>query len=179
MKSIAVDMDGVLADIDSHYLNLYYKAYGVRVPYEQLLGKPEGEGFPVKEAIPKFVRTPGFFRSLPVMPGAVEAITELTKSFDIYVVSAAMEFPDSLMEKYEWLQQHFPFISWSNIIFCGDKSVIHTDYMIDDHTKNLDKFKGKTLMFHCAHNANVKHHRRVNSWAEVLDLLKHASQAAL
>jgi 5'-nucleotidase len=175
MKSIAIDMDGVLADTDSHYINLYYETYGIRVPREQLLGKPEGEGFPEKDAIGKFLRNPGFFRTQPVMPGAVDSVIELMKDFEVYIVSAAMEFPNSLSEKYEWLQQYFPFISWTNIVFCGDKSVINTDYMIDDHPKNLDKFKGKTIMFNCAHNANVKHHQRVNSWEEVLDLLKHAN----
>ena len=83
MKRIVIDMDGVLADTDSHYINLYYEAYDVRVPYEQLLGKTEGEGFPQKEAIGKFERSAGFFRTLPIMPGAVGAITELMKHFEI------------------------------------------------------------------------------------------------
>jgi len=51
LKRIAIDMDGVLADTDSQYLTWYYNAYGVQVPYEQMLGKPEGEGFPEKDAI--------------------------------------------------------------------------------------------------------------------------------
>ena len=171
LKKIAVDMDGVLADIDTHFINWYHKIYGVQVPYEQLLGKPEIDAFPVKGATRTFVNTPGFFRTLPVMPGAVEAIAELMKRFEIYIVSAAMEFPHSLPEKYEWLQEHFPFITWRNIIFCGDKSIIDADYMIDDHAKNLDKFRGTTIMFHCAHNAHLTHHQRANSWKEVLDLL--------
>ena len=165
-------MDGVLADTDMHYLTWYYNAYGVNIPYEQMLGKPEGEGFPEKDAIRKFILSPGFFRTLPVIPGAVEAIKELMKGFEIYIVSAAMEFPLSLPEKYEWLQEHFPFIALNNIVFCGDKSLINADYMIDDHPKNLDKFKGVTIMFNAAHNANITHHQRVRSWQEVLDLLK-------
>jgi 5'-nucleotidase len=172
LKRIAVDMDGVLADTDSHFIAWYYNIYGVKVPYEELLGKPEGEGFPEKGAARKFAFTPGFFRTLPVMPGAVEAITELMKDYEIYIVSAAMEFPQSLPEKHEWLQQHFPFISWRNIVFCGDKSLINADYMIDDHPKNLDSFKGTTIMFHAAHNANITHHQRANTWTEVLALLK-------
>ncbi|MDN3551065.1 5' nucleotidase, NT5C type [Mucilaginibacter aquaedulcis] len=172
LKRIAVDMDGVLADTDTHFLAWYYNVYGVQIPYEQILGKPEGEGFPEKDACRKFAFTPGFFRTLPVMPGAVEAITELMKDFEIYIVSAAMEFPQSLPEKYEWLKEHFPFIPWTHIVFCGDKSLINTDYMIDDHPKNLDKFKGTTIMFNAAHNTNIDHHQRVNSWTEVLALLK-------
>lgn len=173
LKKIAVDMDGVLADTDSQYLTWYYNAYGVRIPYEHMLGKPEGEGFPEEGAIRKFIYTPGFFRTLPVMPGAIEAITELMKSYEVYIVSAAMEFPLSLYEKYEWLSEHFPFISWTNIIFCGDKSLINADYMIDDHPKNLDKFQGVTIMFNAAHNVNITHHQRAKTWADVLALLKN------
>lgn len=97
------------------------------------------------------------------------------KEYEIYIVSAAMEFPQSLPEKLEWLKEHFPFIPWTHIVFCGDKSLINTDYMIDDHPKNLDKFKGTTIMFNAAHNTYIDHHQRANSWTEVLALLKKES----
>ena len=64
------------------------------------------------------------------------------------------------------------FISWKNIIFCGDKSVIGTDYMIDDHVRNLDCCKGKTFLFTAGHNKAVDRHTRVNNWNEVIRLLK-------
>jgi len=171
LKRIAVDMDGVLADVESQFSNWYYEQYGVHVPYEQRAGKPEGEGFPDKDAVRRFVFTPGFFRTLPVMPGAVDALKQLDDKYEVFIVSAAMEFPQSLSEKLEWINQHLPFIPWSRIVFCGDKSLIQADYMIDDHPKNLDKFNGETIMFHAAHNANVAHHQRVKSWDEIIDLL--------
>lgn len=165
-------MDGVLADIETHFLEWYERDYGVRVPREDLLGKREPEAFPDKEAVWRFVFTPGFFRTLPVMPGAVEAVQKLMENFDVYIVSAAMEFPQSLSEKLEWLNEHFPFIQWNNIVFCGDKSIISTDYMIDDHCKNLDHCKGKTIMFSSFHNVNYNHHTRAENWEEVLELFK-------
>ena len=122
-------------------------------------------------AIRKFVRTKGFFRTVPVMEGAKELLLELMKNFDVYIVSAAMEFPQSLTEKQEWLQEHFPFITWHNIIFCGDKSIIGTDYMIDDHVRNLDCCKGKTIMFTAGHNAGIDRHLRVNNWKEAITFL--------
>ena len=45
-KSIAIDMDNVIADIESNWINLYYKAYGVKVTKQDLHGKPEDEAFP-------------------------------------------------------------------------------------------------------------------------------------
>lgn len=106
------------------------------------------------------------------MPGAIEAIQKLMINFDVYIVSAAMEFPLSLYEKHQWLTEHFPFISWKNIIFCGDKSVINTDYLIDDHPKNLDSCKGKAIMFTAGHNRNHTQYTRVNNWPEAVALME-------
>lgn len=174
-KSIAIDMDGVLADVEPQYLDWYEKEYGTRPLRESMLGLMECDALP-NGAIAKFLTTPGFFRTLPVMEGAVEAVKDLMKDFDVYIVSAAMEFPLSLYEKKLWLEEHFPFIHWRNIIFCGDKSVIDTDYLIDDHLKNLDGCKGKPLMFTAFHNIHHDHHQRVSHWKEVPGLLRDLTE---
>ena len=176
-KTIAVDMDGVIADTVSQFIAWYERDYGVRIDKEAFEGKPESEGLP-GGAVRKFVYTPGFFRTIPVMEGAREAVLELMNDFDVFIVSAAIEFPQSLTDKYEWLQENFPFISWKNIVFCGDKSIIGTDYMIDDHVKNLDCCKGKALMFTAGHNRGVEHHTRVNNWNEVMALFKDEAMQA-
>lgn len=176
-KSIAIDMDGVIADTAEHFRTWYEKEYGIRIEKEAFIGVPESEALP-DGAVRKFVYMPGFFRSVPVMAGAKEAVQKLMQHFDVYIVSAAMEFPQSLAEKYEWLQEHFPFITWNNIIFCGDKSVIGTDYMIDDHVKNLDCCKGKTIMFTAGHNVHIDRHFRVNNWDEVIAALEAERQQA-
>lgn len=161
-------MDGVLADVETQWLNWYEKDYGVRFGPAIFRGVKEVDAFPEKGVILKFVHTPGFFRTLPVMEDAVTAVKKLAEDYEIYIISAAMEFPLSLFEKREWLAEHFPFISWKNIIFCGDKSVVNTDYLIDDHCKNLDYCKGTPIMFTAGHNTNHTHHTRVNNWREVL-----------
>ena len=83
MKSIAIDMDNVIADVESHFIDWYERDYGIRVERELLLGKPEAEGFPDKQAVWKFVFTPGFFRTVPVMPGAVEGVKELMRLYKV------------------------------------------------------------------------------------------------
>ncbi|MXN92865.1 5'(3')-deoxyribonucleotidase [Flavobacterium sp. Sd200] len=175
-KTIAIDMDGVIADVEKHYIDWYERDYGVVLDRKSMEGFMEHDATPVKGAIGKFLVTPGFFRTVPVMEGAVEAVKDLMKDYDVYIVSAAMEFPLSLYEKHQWLAEHFPFISWKNIIFCGDKSVIDTDFLIDDHCKNLDFCKGKPLMFTAFHNVNHTHHQRVNNWKEVPALVRDLTQ---
>lgn len=170
-KTIAIDMDGVIADTVAQFIHWFERDYGIQIGKDAFHGKPEIEVLP-KEVMEKIVHSTGFFRNVPVMEDAQAAVLELMKDFDVYIVSAAMEFPRSLPEKFEWLKEHFPFISWRNIIFCGDKSVIGTDYMIDDHVRNLDCCKGKTLMFTAGHNFGIEHHTRVNNWKEVIAFLK-------
>jgi len=176
MKSIAIDMDNVIADVETHFVDWYERDYGIRVEREQMLGKPESEALPDKEAVWKFVFTPGFFRTVPVIPGAVEGVKELMKYYRVYIVSAAMEFPQSLFEKYEWLKEHFPFIKWNHIVFCGDKSIINTDYLVDDHIKNLDNCSGKALLYTASHNIDIKHHERLNDWKEVVAWFRREQQ---
>lgn len=168
MKSIAIDMDNVIVDIESQYIDWYKQKFGVAVSKQQLMGVPETEGFPDKVAVRRFLDTPGFFRSAKLMAGAQDAVLTLMQSFDVYIVSAAMEFPQSLPEKLEWLQEHLPAISWHRIVFCGDKRIINTDYMIDDHVKNLETFGGKGLLFTACHNVNIQGHTRLDNWREVL-----------
>lgn len=176
-KTIAIDMDGVMADVEHQFIDWYERDYGVKVSRDALSGISEREAFPDKTAVWKFVNTAGFFRTLPVMPGAILAVKKLMEDFDVYIVSAAMEFPKSLAEKYAWLAEHFPFISWENIVLCGDKSIIDTDFLIDDHCKNLDFCKGKAIMFTAGHNANQHHHTRANNWDEVLKIFESENVA--
>ncbi|MFT3680666.1 MAG: 5'(3')-deoxyribonucleotidase [Ferruginibacter sp.] len=170
MKRLIVDMDGVLADVYSQFLDFEEKEFGFRQPLENLLGKPESEVFK-NERI--YVNSAGFFRNAPVMEGSIAAMEALNKSYELFIVSAAMEFPRSLPEKYEWLNEHFPFLTWKQIVFCGSKTVIQGDIMIDDHYKNLDYFKGKTILFTQPHNYSQPDngHTRVSSWQEIIKLL--------
>lgn len=176
--SIGIDMDGVLADTQTHFIKYYEDETGIRIDPESMLGIPENDAFPDKTAVQRFVRMDGFFATLPVMPGSIEAVRELNRDFQVYIVSAAMEFPQSLFEKKRWLEIHFPFISWKQIVFCGDKHVIRTDYLIDDHLKNLDYFPGTPIMFTASHNIHFNHHYRVNNWAEVLDYFRKVKERA-
>jgi 5'-nucleotidase len=180
-KRILIDMDHVMADISSQYIKWYKDATGIEMERKDLWGKPEDLAFPQPGLIKEFLHTPGFFRKAGVIPGSQEVIEELNKLFELFIVSAAMEFPQSLIEKYEWLHEHFSFINWSQIIFCGNKKPISGDFMIDDHPRNLRNFNGEKLLFTATHNINMQHpaFTRVNSWLEVRHLLMERNVLSL
>ena len=120
-KRILVDMDGVLADVYSRFFELHEEETGQRLSVREIAGLLEAEAFPEQL---KWVTTPGFFRTVPVMPGSIEGLKKLNKNFTVIVISLATEFPQSLTDKQLWLHDHFPFIGWQQIVFCGDKNII-------------------------------------------------------
>lgn len=167
MKRIAVDMDEVIADVSPKFLDLYEREFGVRLQKEDYWGKKIYQ-IGGADHIRSFLFDRGFFADLPVMPDSQEVIQELMAAdYEIFITTAAMEFRASLEDKYDWLLQHFPFIHWKNFVFCGDKSVIHADYMIDDHVFNLRTFRGKGLLYTASHNIDETEFTRVNNWAEI------------
>lgn len=165
-KQILVDMDGVLADVYAQFINYEYKNTGTLMRIEDMDGKPEFS-FP---SFRRYVMTPGFFRTAPLISGCVEGLRFLNEHCRVLIVSSATEFPQSLPEKQAWLNEHFPFITWQQMIFCGSKNSIQGDVMIDDHPKNLCHFPGVRIMFPQPHNSRseVENSIRVSDWKEIM-----------
>lgn len=168
MPRLAIDMDEVIADPLSKFISLYRRDYGLDLPRDLEPGKEIFELVPpeVNQKWYEYINEPGFFRDLPVITGSQEVIKALQKKYDVYIVSAAMEFPNSLTDKLHWLQEHFPFVTWQHIIFCGNK-IIDADILIDDRIKNFATFPGRKLLFTSPHNLLIADYERVNNWQEV------------
>lgn len=171
-QRIAIDMDEVIADPLDKFIELYRQDHKVEMLIEDMNGKEFFELLPfeITGTWREYINRKGFFRDLKVIPGSKEVVERLCEKYDVFIVSAAMEFPNSLEDKLNWLSEHFPFISWTNIIFCG-KKIVDVDIMIDDRTKNFAGFNGRKLLFSSPHNLLIDSYERVNSWEEVAGLL--------
>ena len=167
MERILVDMDEVIADPMGEMIEWYRKEYKGEVDWDKMSGSWL-KGFPEDHQglIRERLKGPGFFRNLPVMEDSVEVLREINKKYELFIVSAAMEFPNSLKDKLEWLQDNFPFLGWQQVTLCGSKALVYGDYMIDDHVKNLKDFKGKPYLYTSSHNLDVVGYDRINNWKE-------------
>jgi 5'(3')-deoxyribonucleotidase len=103
MKSILVDMDGVLADVYHRFLYLHEEESGERLTLQNMIGKKESEAFP---NLLNWINIPGFFRSMPVMADSQQVLLRLSQKFEVIVGSMATEFPVSLTDKQLWLEEH-------------------------------------------------------------------------
>jgi len=169
MERIIIDMDEVIADPMGDMIEWYRKTNQLEFDNSKISGGSWIKGFPEhhQQFVYERLLSVGFFRNLPVIKDSIEVLEEMNKYYEIFIVSAAMEFPNSLKEKLEWMLEHFPFFTWKQIALCGDKSLVCGDYMIDDHVKNLRTFKGKPYLFTSAHNLDVTGYERLNNWKEV------------
>ncbi|WP_143306260.1 5' nucleotidase, NT5C type [Chitinophaga vietnamensis] len=168
MQSIAIDMDETIADPIKKAREWYYRDYGRSFTTAELHGKSLADIVPPehRHKIKEYLNTPGFFRDLDMFPHAQEVIAELNKKYKVYIVSAAMEFPDSLRDKFDWLQDNLPFLTWRQYCLCGDKAVVGTDIMIDDLVRNFEHFKGKPYLFSGHHNIHIEGYERILNWED-------------
>ena len=170
MERLAVDMDGVLADVYEQFFRWDERDFGKRKPLEDVIGVEERKAFPY---INEYVHTKGFFKTAPVVKDSFEILKQLNEKYDVFIVSAAMEFPQSLPEKLEWLGEHFSFLTWQQLVFCGSKTIVDADIMIDDHFKNLDHFPGTTILYTQPQNQlnDASRNKRADSWMDIASLL--------
>lgn len=172
MKRICVDMDEVMADTLAEHLRRYNKAFDEGLTVNDLAGKSIWEAAPADRLteVRALLDAEDFFENLPIMPGAQEVLKDLADRYEIFIATQAMAVPNSLGPKFRWLQRHFSFIPPTHYVFCGSKSILLADYLIDDLTRNLEKFAGKGLLYSAPHNLTLTgDFTRVNSWQDVAE----------
>lgn len=168
-----MDMDEVIADAYQAHIDLFAKAHGEQFTKAQCEGHefwhmvPEQHQNEVRQHADQI----GFFRDLKVIPDSQEVLAQLNEKHDLYIASAAMQFPNSLKEKSDWLDEYFPFIPWQRRILCGHKHILKGDVLIDDRAYNLQRFDGRAILFSSPHNAADTVFERAASWKAVASLL--------
>jgi len=171
-KRICVDMDEVMADAVAEHLKRYNFEFGERLTVADLEGKWIWDAVETGRhgKLEEFLRSEDFFAVLGVMPEARRVMASLQTEYEVFIATAAMEVPTSFTAKYEWLGRHFPFIEPSHIVFCGDKSILKADFLIDDNPRQLRRFSGQGVLFHSHHNVNETEFPRVRNWLEVEEM---------
>jgi len=169
MKRICVDMDEVIADTLTEHLTRYNRDHKDQIIKSDLTGKSLWQVIPTDHhsALEMYLRTEGFFATLPIMPDSQRVLQAMQQKYEIFIASAAMELPTSFAAKFIWLERHFPFIPPSHIVFCGDKGILNADYLIDDNPRQFRRFKGEGILYSSPHNALITTYRRVENWLDV------------
>ena len=129
MQTLFFDMDGVLVDFQSGIDKLSDET------------KQEYEG--------RLDEVPGIFSLMDPMPGAIDAVHELSKHYDVYILStAAWKNPSAWSDKINWITKHFGDIFKKRVILTHCKHLVNGDYLVDDRAKNgASEFPGEWVQF--------------------------------
>jgi 5'(3')-deoxyribonucleotidase len=165
-------MDEVIADALGEHLLRYNRDFSENLTPADLEGRWLWDAVPPERqsALEEYMLSKDFFAVLQVMPHSQRVLQRLQSRYEVYIATAAMEVPSSFNAKFHWLREHFPFIPTSHIVFCGNKSILRGDYLIDDNPRQLRLFRGEGILFSSPANAQVTGFRRVRHWLDVEEL---------
>lgn len=168
MKRIAIDMDEVIADFHAEQLVRFNYKFNKNLTSKDVQGIKLQKLMPhLEKEIDDLINQDSFFRNLKVIENSQIVIEKLSFKYEIFIASAAMDHTNSFDAKLKWLDVNFPFIKRSNIVFCGDKSIVKADYLIDDHTHHFANFSGQGILFTSPHNINETDYPRMDNWKDV------------
>lgn len=140
---LLIDMDGVVAQWYPGLVQKYQAKYPGRpvVPPEEVT-EFYVEGFypeEHREDLLQIARTKGFYRELPLMEGAQEALKDIEENcldfIDPFICTAPeLDFEDLMChsEKVQYVQEHFGDFWAKQTIITKDKTLVFGDYLIDD-----------------------------------------------
>lgn len=148
-KRVFVDMDNVLVDFES---GLVQVSEEVKQEYEGRLDE-----------------IPGLFGLMKPMPGAIDAMHELQKHYDLFILSTApWKNPSAWSDKVTWVTKYLDDIFHKRMIITHRKDLCLGDYLIDDRGKNgTSEFTGEWIEFGS---------ERFPDWNNVLEYLNAKEQ---
>lgn len=140
---ICVDLDGIAADFFKDLLQQYNALTGESSSVEDIVSWEMGDCVKYPSVLREVFHTPGFFRNLSPVAGAVEALREMVNmGHTVHIVSSGCT-PHSYTEKALWCAEHLPFIGLSHVSISHRKGQLHGDVMIDDGPHNARAFRHK------------------------------------
>jgi len=129
MKILYIDMDNVLVDFKS----------GI-----DAISEEDRQQF--KDDLDE---VPGIFSKMKPVDGAIEAYNELTKHFDVYILSTApWENPSAWSDKLLWVKKYLGQTAQKRLILSHNKNLNAGDFLVDDRTANgAGEFAGEHIHF--------------------------------
>ena len=126
---------------------IYFDMDGVLVDFESGLNKIDAS---VKEQYSgRLDEIPGIFALMEPMPGAVEVVKLLARSYDVFILTTSpWNNPTAASDKVEWVKKYLDDVFHKRLIITHRKDLLIGDYLIDDRAKNgASEFKGEWIEF--------------------------------
>jgi 5'-nucleotidase len=169
---LAVDVDGVIADMFPVWLERYQRDYPA-MPYE--LADVYGERAKQDSVLLSYLNDPTLYQDVKPIHGAIAGVQQLRAMGHrvVFVTSCVKGMIDG---KWDWLQK-YGFLpegkfQASDLIVIHDKTLVRADVLVDDLPKNVEAWGGRGVLFQQPWNLDSRHMPRASGWSEVIQILQ-------
>lgn len=175
IKTVLVDQDNVIAGFDQQ-LNAVWRANYAKRPSFVRKNFHFHDDYPTEYLVElqNIYNSKGFFESLPVIAGAVEALEEMSQQGHRVVIctSPLSSNPYCMGEKIQWVENNFGRDWCKRLIISDDKTLIRGDLLIDDRPDLRGEMEPtwEHVIYARPYNEHVKLKRRMtwDNWRIVL-----------
>lgn len=182
---LAIDVDGVTADLHATWIRRYNQDYGDILQYDEIGNwriqdavKPE-----CGDKIYDYIKDPTIYNDVKPIKGALEGVTSL-RNMGHRIVFASACLMGTADSKWMWLNKH-GFLH-SNLdhgtdpdwLAANDKTLVRTDILLDDKFENVASFPGIGVLFTQPWNRNKNWYLRVNSWQGFVNTITNMDKLA-
>ena len=175
-ETLALDIDAVLADLQTEWLYRYNLDYKDNLKAEQILSwgmdeyvKPE-----CGKRIYDYLLDDNLYTNVNPIPGALQAVNKMRDLFTRVIFCTMSPFP-KMGRKFQWLidNKFFEYYNYGDpemdYIETRDKSLINADYLIDDYFVNLANFQRYGIIFTQPWNKDIDCIFRLDNWNDFLE----------
>jgi 5'-nucleotidase len=135
---VLVDMDGVVADFETgFYLAWSQLETGFpAIPVADRMLPRVRDQYPshLAKLVKEICQAPGFYSNLPAIPGAIAGVLSMLEQGHqvAFCTSPLTAYRNCVLEKFEWIEQHFGAGFTDRIVMTKDKTLVTGDVLIDD-----------------------------------------------
>lgn len=178
---VLFDMDDVLCDHEGDFLKRWRERHPdlPHIPLERrhcfkITRQYLSECGATADLVKNIRCAPGFVAALTPIPGALEAVREITaRGHATYLCTAPMNGnPTCASEKFEWVVRHLGQEYHDRVIITNDKTLVRGDLLIDDKPEIRGALvpTWEQVLYDFAYNRGVTGKRRItwDNWREVL-----------
>ena len=176
---LLIDQDNVLAD----FTRVVYTEMCARGHRERALPPAKQTAYPLEHHYPPDLHgelrtiytAEGFFRSLPPIEGAIQAVKEMAaEGIDVRICTHPIQaYRNCVGEKYEWVERHLGAEFTTRMVLTRDKTIVAGDALIDDNPRITGSRtpSWQHIVFDQPYNRAVPG-PRLKGWADWRDVLE-------
>jgi len=174
--STALDVDDLLLECIPYAIKLANEKYNFNPPITIHEVDHWGHLGTRADVIFEFFKDPDFFRNQPVIKGAKEFVSKLSKMTEVFISTSIP--PEFMGIRAEKLLKEFPEIPETNIYMGSRKDKIQVDILFDDGMHNVFKSQAAyPILMRRPWNQNATGMLAVNTYDEFLKLVEVISKS--